>query len=92
MYNRARYNNRGRIRFVTPPTELDRNSSNYAIISAALTAGLYPKILTIEGKPGSEKFLTITNNQAVALHPSSVNFGRRPSDFGTHFLNYFTIM
>lgn len=77
---------------MTPPPELDRNSNNYAIISAALTAGLYPKILAIEGAPGSEKLVTITNNQAVALHPSSVNARRRPSEFGVHYLSYFTIM
>ncbi len=36
--------------------------------------------------------MTITNNQAVALHPSSVNVGRRPRDFGVNYLSYFTIM
>lgn len=80
------------MRFVTPPPELDRNSANYAIISAALAAGLYPKVLAVEGKHGAEKLVTITNNQAVALHPSSVNKGRRPTDFGVHYLSYFTIM
>lgn len=90
--NRARYSNRGRTRFVALPPELDRNSGNYAIIGAALAAGLYPKILSIEGKPGAERTTTVTNNQAVFLHPSSVNFGRRLSDFGVNYLCYFTIM
>jgi hypothetical protein len=75
-----------------PPTELDRNSTNYAIVEAALAAGLYPKILSIVTKAGGERLATITNNQAVAFHPSSVNRGRRPSDFGVNYLCYFTIM
>ena len=89
---RARYQSRGRTRFVTPPVEFDRNSDNYAIVGAALAAGLYPKILAAEGKPGAERLVTITNNQAVSFHPSSVNFGRKPSEFGVSYLCYFTIM
>ena len=75
---------------MVPPAELDRNSSNYAIVSAALAAGLYPKILSVETK--TQRLVTITNNQPVTLHPSSVNRGRRPSDFGVNYLCYFTIM
>ncbi|GJE85993.1 HrpA-like RNA helicase [Phanerochaete sordida] len=90
--NRARYSSRGRTRFITPPADLDRNSGSFPIVSAALAAGLYPKILSVEGKPGAERLTTITNNQAVAFHPSSVNFGRKPSDFGVNHLCYFTIM
>ena len=84
---------RGKTRFVNIPSEWDRNSGNPALIHAALCAGLYPKILSVErGKDGKDKLLTITNNQPVSPHPSSVNFGRRPSDFGVNYLCYFTIM
>jgi len=91
--NRARFGSRSRVRFVTVPPEYNQNSENYLLINAALVAGLYPKVLAVTtAKDGKDKLVTITNNQAVALHPSSVNFGRRPRDFGVHYLSYFTIM
>ncbi|KAI0094612.1 P-loop containing nucleoside triphosphate hydrolase protein [Irpex rosettiformis] len=91
--NRARYSSRGRVRFVTVPPQYDQNSSNIPLINAALAAGLYPKLLSIvTAKDGKDKLVTITNNQAVALHPSSVNCGRKPRDFGVNYLSYFTIM
>ena len=78
---------------MTVPSQYDQNSSNVPLINAALAAGLYPKVLSItHTKDGKDKLVTITNNQAVALHPSSVNFGRRPRDFGVNYLSYFTIM
>ncbi|EIN14170.1 P-loop containing nucleoside triphosphate hydrolase protein [Punctularia strigosozonata HHB-11173 SS5] len=86
--NRARYG-RNKARFVTIPPELDANSGNIAIINAALAAGLYPKILSIDGKA---QMRTITNEKAASFHPSSVNFGRKPTDFGVNYLSYFTLM
>jgi ATP-dependent RNA helicase DHX29 len=85
----ARYT-RNRNRFVTAPTELNVNAQNHLLVHAALTAGLYPKILSIDSKSGQLR--TITNNQAASFHPSSVNFGRNPTDFGTNHLMYFTLM
>lgn len=35
---------------------------------------------------------TISNNQHGFFHPSSVNFGRKPTDFGVNHLAYFTLM
>jgi len=71
------------------PPELDIHSDNNALINAALTAGLYPKILRID--PYGQ-LSAITNSQAVTFHPSSVNFRRRPQDFGVNHLAFFTIM
>jgi len=71
------------------PPELDIHSENNALINAALTAGLYPKILKIDQTNGQ---LSTINSQAVAFHPSSVNFRRRPQDFGVNYLAFFTIM
>ena len=85
----ARYT-RNRNRFVTAPTELNVNSQNHLLVHAALTAGLYPKILSIDSKSGQLR--TITNNQTASFHPSSVNFGRNPIDFGSNHLMYFTLM
>ncbi|KAI0082174.1 P-loop containing nucleoside triphosphate hydrolase protein [Panus rudis PR-1116 ss-1] len=87
--SRARYN-RGRPRFVMPPTEYNCNSNNNFVINAALCAGLYPKILSID--PSKEDLRTITNNQAAAFHPSSVNFQRKPREFGVNYLAFFTLM
>jgi len=72
------------------PPELDLHSENVALVNAALTAGLYPKILSVDLTQGLLQ--TVTNNRAVAFHPSSVNFKRRLQDFGARYLAFFTIM
>ncbi|KAJ3517374.1 hypothetical protein NLJ89_g555 [Agrocybe chaxingu] len=87
--NSTRYS-RGRTKFVNVPAELDINSKNLVIVHAALAAGLYPKVLSIDGKYGELR--TITNNQQAFFHPSSVNFGKNATDFGVHHLAYFTLM
>ncbi|KZT30522.1 P-loop containing nucleoside triphosphate hydrolase protein [Neolentinus lepideus HHB14362 ss-1] len=87
--SRARYG-RNRTRFVVVPAEFNCNAQNSALISAALTAGLYPKLLAID--PSNWQMRTIGNNQPAAFHPSSVNFGRNPREFGVNYLNYFTLM
>ena len=81
---------RNRTRFVTAPPELDVNSSNPILVNAALAAGLYPKILSIDPKNGQMK--TIINAQHASFHPSSVNFGKNPMEFGITHLSYFTLM
>jgi len=85
--SRQRFN-RSRTKFVSIPSEFDLYSENNALINAALTAGLYPKILKVE----DGQLSTVTNSQAVTFHPSSVNFRRRPQDFGVNHLAFFTIM
>ncbi|KAI0932374.1 hypothetical protein AcW2_001025 [Taiwanofungus camphoratus] len=87
--SRARYS-RGRTRFVPVPPELDSNSGNAAIVNSALGAGLYPKILAIDPSLGDMR--TITNNQPAFFHPSSINFGKKPKDFGVNHLCFFTLM
>ncbi|KAF8167975.1 P-loop containing nucleoside triphosphate hydrolase protein [Crassisporium funariophilum] len=87
--SRARYG-RNRTRFMTVPAEFDVNSKNHFLVHAALTGGLYPKILSVDPKNGQMR--TITNNQHASFHPSSVNFGRKAADFGNNHLVYFTLM
>lgn len=87
--SRARFS-RNRTRFVNIPPPLDSNGSNIALINSALTAGLYPKVLAIDSS--SRQMRTISNNQSAAFHPTSVNFGRKPTDFGVNHLVYFTLM
>ena len=72
------------------PAELDVNSNNPLLVNAALTAGLYPKILSVGSQNGQMR--TITNNQQAYFHPSSINFGRNALDFGINHLTYFTLM
>ncbi|KAJ3839808.1 P-loop containing nucleoside triphosphate hydrolase protein [Lentinula raphanica] len=84
--NRARYRG-NRTRFVNVPPKLDSSSSNSALVNAALLAGLYPKVLAVD----KGQMRTITFNQQASFHPSSVNFGRKPTDLGTHII-YFTLM
>lgn len=81
---------RGRVRFATVPETYDRNAGDGHIVNAALTVGLYPKILTVDS--GSGHLRTLGNNQPVSFHPSSVNFHRRPKDFDVNHLCYFTLM
>ncbi|KZV88269.1 P-loop containing nucleoside triphosphate hydrolase protein [Exidia glandulosa HHB12029] len=90
--NKARYGRNRSSRFVYPPPELDRNATDFSLLNAAMVAGLYPRIISIDAASGQLR--TIMNNQAVAFHPSSVNFGfqRRPRDLGVNHLCYFTIM
>ncbi|KAJ7070917.1 P-loop containing nucleoside triphosphate hydrolase protein [Mycena amicta] len=85
--SRARYG-RHKTRFVFVPDHLDVNAGNIPLLNASLTAGLFPKVLSIE----NGQMRTITNNQLAAFHPSSVNFSRKPSDFGVNHLVYFTLM
>lgn len=87
--SRARYG-RGRTRFVPVPPELEVNTGNAFMLNAALAAGLYPKLLSIDSTTGDMK--TVSNNQVAAFHPSSVNFGKRAREFGVNYLSYFTLM
>jgi len=85
---------------VSVPTEYDVNSDNVTILNAALAAGMYPKILTLN----ASGLQTITNQQPVSMvsiyarpllinqHPSSINFRTPKADYGSNYLVYFTIM
>ncbi|KAJ3811403.1 P-loop containing nucleoside triphosphate hydrolase protein [Lentinula aff. lateritia] len=85
--NRARYS-RNRTRFVSVPPELDSSSSNITLVNAALLAGLYPKVIAVS----TGQMRTLSNNQQASFHPSSVNFGKKPTDLGTNHIAYFTLM
>lgn len=88
LFTRTR-TNRNRVCFVTVPVEYNENADKIPLINAALTAGLYPKILFIDSRTSEMKTL---NNSAVHFHPSSVNYARNPREFGVSYLNYFTLM
>ncbi|KAJ9092668.1 hypothetical protein QFC21_006733 [Naganishia friedmannii] len=86
---RARYRKGFRTSFVTIPNELNENAEDENMLNAALVAGLYPKILIVEGGNGLK---TLGNNQSISIHPSSINFRGRIADFGVNHMVYYTIM
>ena len=83
-------NNSYQPRFVTIPPDLDINGNNSSIVTAALVAGLFPKILSVD--ESTSQMRTISNNQQVSFHPSSVNFRMRPKELTVNYLAYYTLM
>jgi ATP-dependent RNA helicase DHX29 len=86
----ARYSRSNRVRLVDVPDHLNSNANSVHLLNAALAAGLYPKILSIDSITGTMR--TISNNQAASFHPTSVNHRRKPQDLGVHHLSFFTLM
>ncbi|RDW90863.1 putative ATP dependent RNA helicase [Aspergillus mulundensis] len=88
--NRAR-STRQRHFFETPPA-YDTNNENDTLIQSVVAWSFYPKLLTREGKG----WRNIANNQAVTLHPTSVN--RVPSasadkpPSASQYVSYYHIM
>lgn len=72
MSIRARNARGNRTRFVPVPAEYDVNAESPHILSAALAAGLYPKLLNLN----VNGLQTITNQQPVSMvssRPESLN-------------------
>lgn len=67
-----RYRSGRGIKLMETPEALDVNGNSIAALHAALAAGLYPKLLTIDARSGQLR--TLGNNQPASVHPSSVNF------------------
>ncbi|KIR55599.1 DEAH box polypeptide 36 [Cryptococcus gattii Ru294] len=87
--SQGRFSRGVRTKFVPVPPELNVNGEDLKVVGAALVSGLYPKLLALDASGGMR---TITNQQPVAIHPSSVNFKVRKSEFDSNYLAYFTIM
>ena len=93
-FRSSRYG-RNRTRFVNVPPEYDVNSSNTTLLHAALVAGLYPKILSIDRSTSinhSTGVLRTPSNQIATFHPSSVNFNKKLADIDANYMVYFTLM
>ncbi|KAL4925908.1 putative ATP dependent RNA helicase [Aspergillus undulatus] len=82
--NRAR-STRQRHFFTTPPSH-DIHNDNDTLINSVIAWSFYPKLLTREGKG----WRNIANNQAVTLHPSSVNRFSDPNL--VKYVSYYHIM
>ncbi len=63
--HRARFSRGWRTHFVDVPAEWNEHAEDHAMIGAALAAGLYPKLLVVDGSTGGLK--TITNNAAISI-------------------------
>ncbi|KIO31878.1 hypothetical protein M407DRAFT_217155 [Tulasnella calospora MUT 4182] len=89
--SRARYS-RWKTHLVPIPVDYNVHGEDNRVISSALGAGLYPKILSVDTNSGVLR--TLANNQAAAFHPSSVNFRLRgrPQTVGAEYLAFFTLM
>ena len=61
--NNSRYSRGVRTRFVSIPPELNIHADNAQILSGALAAGLYPKILSLDGNG----MRTLINQQPVSI-------------------------
>ena len=85
--NRTR---QGRPRLIEVPQELDKYAECPQAIQLALVAALYPKVAWIDTRTGAIR--TMTNNQLITVHPTSVNFQTRPRFGPSHFLLYHSIM
>ncbi|CAO1637463.1 unnamed protein product [Parajaminaea phylloscopi] len=94
-----RYRGGRGVRLMETPRALDENGNSIAALHAALSAGLYPKLLSID--PRSGQLRTLGNNQPASIHPSSVNFRLKlasgnghPAALpeGCHHLAYFNIV
>ncbi|PGH33280.1 hypothetical protein GX50_03891 [[Emmonsia] crescens] len=81
---RARFTGRQR-QFFTVPKRVDINSENDIIVNSVIAWSFYPKLLSREGKG----WRNAANNQAVSLHPTSVN--KRP-DATLKWLSFYHIM
>lgn len=62
---------RGSIRFFETPEDLNHNAGDYSILHAAIAAGLFPKLISLDWHTKTMK--TIQNNAIVSIHPSSPN-------------------
>ncbi|KAK0561755.1 hypothetical protein OC861_005661 [Tilletia horrida] len=89
---RAGGSSSGKVRLMQLPEDLNINSGSVAVINAAMSAALYPKLLSIDGK--NHQLRTIGNNAPASIHPSSVNRRLRYHALQktVHHLLYFTMM
>ncbi|KAL5628900.1 hypothetical protein BROUX41_002291 [Berkeleyomyces rouxiae] len=85
MSNRGR---RGVQAFYELPQRVNRNSDVDAITSSVIAWSFYPKLL-VRDQPGSRSMRNVGNNQAISLHPTSVNRG---SLTDAKWLSYYHIL
>ena len=83
-FSRARYTGRQR-QFFTIPERYNINTGSNIVVDSVIAWSFYPKLLAREGKG----WRNVANNQAVSLHPTSVN---KRSDKPLKWLSFYHIM
>ncbi|KAI5776100.1 P-loop containing nucleoside triphosphate hydrolase protein [Geopyxis carbonaria] len=84
--NRARYSSYRRTTFFIPPEHTNVNSSNDPIVSSAIAAAFYPKLLVREG--GGWRNI-VGAGKIVRVHPQSIN---KHADLDIEWLAYYGLM
>lgn len=89
--NRLRYSSgSGRRRkqaFFELPRRVNINSENDVVSQSVIASSFYPKLL-VRDVPGGKGLRNVGNNQAISLHPTSVNKGHNE----LRWLSYYHIM
>lgn len=89
--NRLRYSSGGGRRrkqaFFELPRRVNINSENDVVSQSVIAWSFYPKIL-VRDVPGGKGLRNVGNNQAISLHPTSVNKGHNE----LRWLSYYHIM
>jgi ATP-dependent RNA helicase DHX29 len=67
------------------PERIDTNSNSDLIVNSVIAWSFYPRLLVREGKG----WRSVANNQAVSLHPTSVN---KRSETPLKWLSFYHIM
>jgi ATP-dependent RNA helicase DHX29 len=85
--NKLRFSGRRRQQaFFEVPKRVNINSDNEVVAQSVIAWSFYPKLLVRD--PGSKGLRNVGNNQAISLHPSSVNKGFND----LRWLSYYHIM
>lgn len=89
--NRLRYSSGGGRRrkqaFFELPRRVNINSENDVVSQSVIAWSFYPKLL-VRDVPGGKGLRNVGNNQAISLHPTSVNKGHNE----LRWLSYYHIM
>jgi len=80
----------GRPKLLDIPMHLNTHSLDASVVTLALVAAMYPKLLVVD--EGSQQMRTLTNNQPATVHPSSVNARKALGAPSMHFVLYHSIV
>lgn len=80
----------GRPKLLEIPAHVNTYGQDASVITLALVAAMYPKLLMVD--EGTQQMRTLTNNQPATVHPSSVNARKALGAPSMHFVLYHSIV
>lgn len=80
----------GRPKLLEIPAHLNIYGLEASVVTLALVAAMYPKLLIVD--EGTQQMRTLTNNQPAVVHPSSVNARKALGAPSLHFVLYHSIV